>query len=380
MKNEKLASLLLCLALLAMLPACKGGKPMEIGAFGSTLDGQEVQLYTLRNRKGLVAKITNYGATLVEMHVPDRKGNMADVILGFDDVAGYETRVGDNENQYFGCTTGRVANRIKEGKFTLDGKTYQLAVNNGPNHLHGGVNRSLDKVIWNATPKEGADGPSVRFTYTSPDGEEGYPGKLYIAVTYTLTHANELRISYYAQTDKATPVNLTNHAYWNLGGAGSPTVLLHELTINADKYTPVDNTLIPTGAIAPVAGTDLDFTSAHVIGERIDSLIKTEAMGYDHNFVLNNQSGKLALAARLKDPASGRVLEISTTEPGIQFYSGNFLKGQKGKGGKEYKLRSACCLETQHYPDSINQPNFPSVVLRKGAIYRHVTVHKFSAE
>jgi aldose 1-epimerase len=337
-----------------------------------------VELYTLTNANGMTAKIMTRGATLVELHVPDKDGNLADVVNGFDDVAGYESE----GNQYFGCTTGRVANRIAKGKFTLDGKEYALAVNNGPNALHGGTERSLDKVVWKAEEVDGRNGKGVRFTYTSPDGEEGYPGTLQIAVTYSLNDNNALRIQYTATTDKPTPVNLTNHTYFNLSGHGSDTVLDHELTINADRYTPADDTLIPTGEIAPVAGTPLDFRTPHVIGARIGELVETQFLGYDHNFVLNREEGARGpqLCARLKDPGSGRVLTVRTTEPGVQFYSGNFLMGQKGKGGKEYKLRSALCLETQHYPDSVNHPEFPSTILRPGETYRHVCVYAFSAE
>jgi aldose 1-epimerase len=344
--------------------------------FGKTADGQSVEVFTLKNSKGMVAKVMTLGATLTELHVPDKNGKMADVVLGFDDVAGYQS---DN-NQYFGCTTGRVCNRIAKGKFTLDGKEYTLAINNQPNHLHGGVKRSLDKVIWKGEAAPTNRGSAVRFTYTSPDGEEGYPGKLSVTVTYTLTENNRLRINYAATTDKPTPVNLTNHAYFNLGGAGSDTVLDHELMIAADTYTPTDDTLIPTGKIEPVAGTPLDFTKPTRIGDRIEQLTKTAALGYDHNYVLRQRENRPTLAARLKDPKSGRVLTVLTTEPGIQFYSGNFLKDQKGKGGKVYKHRSALCLETQHYPDSVNKPSFPTTILKPGETYQHVCVYAFSAE
>lgn len=343
---------------------------------GKTAAGQEVAVYTLKNAAGMTAKLSTLGATLTELHVPDRAGRTADVVLGFDDPAGYE---GDG-NQYFGCTTGRVANRIAQGKFTLDGKEYALAVNNGPNHLHGGGPRALSKVVWKAGPVTTPAGAGVRFTYTSPDGEEGYPGKLDIAVTYVLTDKNEIRIEYAATTDKPTPVNLTNHSYFNLSGAGSATVLDHVLMLAADKYTPTDDTLIPTGKVEPVAGTPLDFTKPTRIGERIDAVAKTAALGYDHNFVLNTAGDATKPAARLKDPASGRVLTVYTDQPGVQFYSGNFLKGQTGKGGKTYAHRSALCLETQHFPDSVNHPEFPSVILKPGRTYTHVCVYAFSAE
>jgi len=341
--------------------------------FGKTADGSPVEVWTLKNKHGMVARIMTLGATLTELHVPDKKGKTADVVLGFDDVAGYQS----DANQYFGCTTGRVANRIAKGKFTLDGKDYTLAVNNGPHHLHGGTKRSLDKVVWKATALKGANG--VAFQYDSPDGEEGYPGKLALKVTYTLTDANEVRIDYTGTTDKATPVNLTNHSYFNLSGAGSPTVLDHELTVAADRYTPSDDLLIPTGKLAPVAGTPLDFAKFTRIGDRIEKYTKTGYLGYDHNLVLTKPDVKVP-AAKLRDPASGRVLTVYTDQPAVQIYSSNFLKGQKGKGGKEYKHRSALCLETQHFPDSVNQPDFPSIILKPGQTYKHTCVYAFSAE
>ena len=349
--------------------------------FGKTKAGEQTEIYTLKNANGVIAKVTSYGATLVELHVPDKAGKLADVVNGFDNVAGYE---GDG-NQYFGCTTGRVCNRIAKGKFTLDGKEYTLATNNDPNHLHGGGDKALSKQVWKAEPV--ADARAVTFSLTSPDGEEGYPGNLSVKVTYTLTDDNCLRIDYEATTDKATPVNLTNHAYFNLGGAGSGTILDHELELNADHFTPVDNTLIPTGKIDPVAGTELDFRASHVIGARIPDKdatktedAKTPTLGYDHNFVLKGKAGTQRFAARLKDPESGRVMEIHTDQPAIQFYSGNFLKNQPGKGGKTYPFRGALCLETQHNPDSVNHPSFPSTILRPGKTYRTTTAHWFKAE
>ena len=348
----------------------------EAVSFGKTADGVSVETYTLKNANGMTAKLMTRGATLIQLLVPDKNGNLTDVVFGFDDVAGYESE----RNQYFGCVAGRVANRIAKGKFTLDGKEYTLATNNGPNHLHGGVKRSFDKVVWKAEEVKTEHGPGVRFSYTSPDGEEGYPGRLDATVTYSLNDQNELRVEYKATTDKPTPINLTNHTYFNLSGQGAKTVLDHELMIAADHYTPVDDTLIPTGEIASVKGTPVDFRTPCRIGARIDSLVETGTLGYDHNFVLNNQSGQLALAARLKDPKSGRVLSVSTTEPGVQFYSGNFLFGQTGKGGAVYQKRSAVCLETQHYPDSVNHPNFPSMILKPGETYHHTTVFAFSAE
>jgi aldose 1-epimerase len=344
--------------------------------FGKTKDGTPVELYTLKNASGIIAKVMTRGATLVELHVPDKDGNVVDVLNGFDDVAGYESE----GNQYFGSTTGRVCNRIGGAQFELNGKTYKLEANDGENHLHGGGARSLDKVVWDAKVLKGDNGQAVRFSYTSPDGEEGYPGNLSIEVTYRLDDENRLTIAYKATTDKATPVNLTNHAYFNLAGHGSDTVVDHVLRLNADKYTPTDKGLIPTGEIAEVAGTVLDFTKPTKIGERIEELTSTPALGYDHNFVLNDapEGRAMRFAAMLRDPASGRTLRISTTEPGVQFYSGNFLKGQQGKDGKTYAHRSACCLETQHYPDSVHHDEFPSIILEPGETFESRTVYAFS--
>jgi aldose 1-epimerase len=349
---------------------------VKVTNFGKTADGVPVKQYTLTNSKGVVVKLISRGATLTEWHVPDKNGQMADVVFGFDDVAGYESK----SNGYFGATTGRVANRIAGGKFTIDGKEFALAKNDGPNTLHGGVKRSLDKVVWEGKPFENDDGQGVVFKYVSPDGEEGFPGNLTIRVTYTLTDKNELRIDYEAVTDKATPVNLTNHAYFNLAGAGAPTILDHELMIDADGYTPIDETLIPTGEIAPVADTPFDFREFHKIGERVDQLNDKPGKGYDHNFVLNNQDGDLALAAKVREPKSGRVLSVYTTEPGVQFYGGNFLDGSQGKDGKAYKHRSGFCLETQHYPNSVNEPKFPSIILRPGETYTHTCVYEITNE
>lgn len=365
-------SVIVTLGITAMSQAAE----VEKRPFGKTADGVAVDEYTLKNSKGVVAKLITRGATLTQLHVPDRSGKLADVVLGFDDIAGYES----DRNQFFGCTTGRVCNRIAKGKFTLDGKEYTLAVNNGPNHLHGGVKRNLDKVVWSAVSASSGDGQSVTFSYTSPDGEEGYPGALAAKVTYLLTDKGELKISYEATTDKATPVNLTNHSYFNLAGAGSETVLDHELTVNADKFTQADDTLIPTGEIASLDGSPLDFRKATVIGARIDQVDKTAATGYDHNYVLRGQDGQLAVAAKVRDPKSGRVMTVLSTEPGIQFYTGNFLNDQAGKGGKKYPRRSALCLETQHYPNSVNIPSFPSTILKPGQTYRSVCVYAFSAE
>jgi aldose 1-epimerase len=344
--------------------------------FGITADGVAVDAYTLKSAGGVTARLITRGATLVELLVRDKDGKLANVVLGFDDVAGYESK----RNQYFGCIVGRVANRIAKGKFNLGGKTYALTLNDGPNHLHGGGKRSLEKVVWKAEPFEKAAERGVRFSYTSPDGEEGYPGTLKIVVVYTLSDKNQLRIDYEARTDQATPVNLSHHSYFNLAGAGAKTVHDHELQIHADSYTPVDDTLIPTGKIAPVKDTPLDFTKPRLIGDRIAQLAKTPTKGYDHNYVLRNRNGTLAEAARVRHPATGRVLTVSTTEPGVQLYTGNFLFGQKGKDGKVYKFQSAFCLETQHFPDSVNQPAFPSIILRPDDTYRHTCVYAFSTK
>lgn len=366
----------LVLAVIGFGTAAISRAEVKVSDFGKTADGTSVEEFTLSNATGATVKLISRGATLKEWNVPDKDGESADVVFGFDDIAGYESPA----NGYFGCTAGRVANRIAGGKFSVDGKQYTVAANDGPNALHGGLKRSLDKVVWKGTPFKSGAGEGVVFTYTSPDGEEGYPGALATKVTYTLTDKNELRIDYEATTDQPTPVNLTNHAYFNLSGAGSSTINDHEIMIAADNYTPVDSTLIPTGEIAPVAGTPFDFRESHKIGERVDELGTGKGAGYDHNFVLNNQDGDLALAAKVRDPNSGRVLSVYTREPGIQFYGGNFLEGAVGKGGKKYDYRSGFCLETQHYPDSINQKSFPSVVLRPGETYKHTCIYQITVE
>jgi len=355
----------------------KGKKPVKATLqktdWGKTEDGTPVQLYTLSNSKGMVAKISTYGAILTELHVPDRTGKMDDVVLGFSDLKTYLAG-----HPYFGSTVGRYANRIAKGKFTLNGKEYTLAVNNGPNHLHGGL-KGFDKQVWRAEPVGSTDGQAVKFSYVSRDGEEGYPGTVSVEVTYTLTERNEIRIDYRATTDKDTPINLTNHSYFNLSGEGSGEILDHELMLEAGRYTPADETLIPTGEIAPVKGTPLDFTSPHKIGERIDQ-IPASVGGYDHNFVLNSEGKSLALAARVYDPKSGRLLEMQTTEPGVQLYTGNFLDGTlKGKKGTAYQKHTAFCLEAQHFPDSPNKPTFPSTILNPGQTYRQTTIYRFSA-
>jgi len=368
------AGFLICLEAPA-LAADKNAVTVEKQPFGKTADGTPVDRYTLANAHGVKARLITYGAILTELHVPDKQGKLADVVLGFDNLQSYL-----DGHPFFGATVGRVGNRIAKGKFTLEGKEYQLATNNGPNHLHGG-NKGLDKVVWKAESSSGPKEASARFTYVSPDGEEGYPGTLSVAVTYTLTDQNELRIDYSATTDKATPVNLTHHSYFNLAGHDAGDILGHELMIAADRYTPVDAALIPTGKIEPVKGTPLDFTTATPIGKRIGEL-KGEPGGYDHNFVLRSGgSNKPVLAARVRDPKSGRVLEILTTEPGVQLYTGNFLDGKnKGKGGAVYRKHQGLCLETQHFPDSVHHPEFPSIILKPGQTYTQTTIHKFSAE
>lgn len=341
---------------------------IQKASFGRLPDGTAVDLYTLTNASGVVAKIANYGTIITELHVPDRQGNPADVVLGFDNLGQYL-----KGHPYFGCTVGRVANRIAQGRFTLDGKVYQLAVNNGPNHLHGGI-KGFDKAVWEAQPRGQT---AIEFRYTSADGEESYPGKLDVTVVMTLTEANELRIDYTAATDKPTPVNLTNHSYFNLYGEGD--VLDHELTLAADHYTPSDADLIPTGELKSVKGTPLDFTSPAPIGSKIAKLTNQES-GYDHNYVINGAGKGLVLAARVREPRTGRVMEVHTTQPGVQLYTANYLDGSlTGKRGLVYRRQAAFCLETQHFPDSVNKPNFPSTILRPGETYRQTTVYKFTA-
>ena len=342
--------------------------------FQTEINGKTTGLFKLENDNGIEVYITNYGGRIVSWLVPDRDGKNADIVLGYDSIEGYL-----NSNEvYFGSLIGRYGNRIAEGNFELDGKEYTLAINNPPNHLHGGPN-GFHNVIWDA--KQISD-KHLRLQYFSEDGEEGYPGNLQVQVHYLLNNDNELMIDYTAVTDQKTVVNLTNHAFFNLAGAGSGTVNNHELMINAEHFTPVDSTLIPTGEIATVAGTPFDFTSPKAIGRDLDQENEQLdfGMGFDHNFVLNKQNqGALELAARVYEPESGRVMEVLTTEPGIQFYGGNFLDGSDtGKEGVPYEFRSAFCLETQHFPDSPNQPNFPTTVLEPGEMYHTVTVHRFS--
>jgi aldose 1-epimerase len=351
---------------------------IEKTPFGTLPDGTAVELYTLSNGQNMSVGILTYGGVVQAINVPDRDGNLANVALGFAKLDDYLTK-----SPYFGNITGRYANRIAKGQFTLEGTAYELATNNGPNALHGGVS-GFDKMLWSATEVNGPDGVGVALTYTSPDGEEGYPGTLATKVTYTVTDANELKIEYEATTDKTTIVNLTNHTYFNLAGEGSGTILDHELTLNASAFTPVDETLIPTGEIAKVQGGPMDFTTPTRIGERIREGDKQLVFGrgYDHNWVLDKpEPGSLSLAARLAEPTTGRIMEVKTTEPGIQFYAGNFLDGSLvGTGGKMYRQSDGLCLETQHYPDSPNHADFPSTVLNPGEVYKTTTVYAFSAE
>jgi aldose 1-epimerase len=313
-----------------------------------------------------------YGATLTELDTADRWGKFDDVVLGFDSLSGYLAK-----EPFFGAVVGRVGNRIAKGRFTLDGRTYQLATNDGPNHLHGGI-KGFDKVVWQAQLVAGP-APAVRFSYRSPDGEEGYPGNCSVSVTYSLSDANELRLDYQVTTDKDTPVNVTNHSYFNLGGAENGDILGDVLTLNADRYTPVDATLIPTGELKAVAGTPMDFRSPTPIGEHLRE-VAGDPVGYDHNFVVNGGGGSLAHVATVYDPKSGREMDVSSTEPGVQFYTGNFLDGTiTGKKGVVYRQYWALCLETQHFPDSVNHPNFPSYVLKAGGTYRSTTIFRFMA-
>jgi aldose 1-epimerase len=343
--------------------------------FGKTRDGVSVSIYTLTNQNGVTARITNYGGIVVSLQTPDRNGRMADIVLGFDALDGYLTHPGT----FFGALVGRYANRIGHARFLLEGREYRLEKNDGDNSLHGG-SRGFDKRVW--TPRELPDG-GLELTYLSKDGEDGYPGNLTATAVYHLSDANELRIDYSATTDKDTVVNLTNHSYFNLKGAGSGDILGHRLLLNADRFTPVDAGLIPTGELRSVHGTPLDFRKSTEIGARIeaaDEQLKL-AKGYDHNWVLNGNGAGLNLAARVEEPSTGRTLEVLTTQPGVQFYTGNFLDGSiRGKGGKAYGRRSGFCLETQHFPDSPNRPAFPSTELKPGQRFQSTTVFRFGVE
>jgi aldose 1-epimerase len=348
------------------------GTPTTSVPFGK-LGDTPVQLFTLTNTNGLVAKITNYGATLTELHVPDRTGALADVVLGFEDLEGYR-----KGTAYFGAIVGRVANRIMNAAFDLEGQHYSLAANDRPHHLHGG-RTGWDKVVWNARPLDTADGPALELTYVSKDGEEGYPGTVAAKTVYTLTNKNELRVEMQATTDKTTLVNMAHHSYWNLGGYNSGTILDHELMLNADQYTP-GTPMVPDGRVVPVTGTPFDFTAAKPVGRDLKQT-GGKPIGYDHNFVVNGVPNQLRPVARLKDPKSGRVMTLASDQPGVQFYTGNFLDGSaKGKGAT-YMQHAALCLETQKFPNAINVPAWrDQVILRPGQMYRHVMVHAFTAE
>ena len=365
------------LALVCRLAACT---TLLISiASAQVRDFDSIKLYTLENESGMTVRVTNYGAIITSIIVPDRNGKRADVALGYDRVEDYINAV---DKPYFGAVVGRYGNRIAKGEFTLDGETYSLLQNNGENHLHGGA-IGFDKVVW--TVDEYVEGKSLTLSYLAKDKEEGYPGNLELTIIYTLADDNSLVVDYHASTDKATPINVTQHTYFNLKGEGQGTILDHKLMLNAKTFTPVDESLIPTGEMPAVAGTPFDFTTAKAIGRDIDQQNEqlVFGLGYDHNWILNKdgKEGELSLAAQVHEPSSGRVMEIYTTEPGIQFYCGNFLDGRlKGKSGKPYVHRGGFCLETQHFPDSPNQPNFPSTILKPGETYESKTVFKFSAK
>ena len=346
---------------------------VQIEPFGE-VDGQPVSLFTVTNANGIQMKATNYGGIITHLYVPDQEGNFEDVVLGYESLDGYL-----EQSPYFGAIIGRYGNRIEGGQFTLDGETYNLAVNNGPNALHGGE-KGFDKVVWEATTFDAGTERGIAFTYTSPAGEEGYPGTLQARVTYTLNDNDELIFDYYATTDEATPVNLTQHSYFNLAGVGESNILDHQVMINADEFTPVDSTLIPTGEVRGVEGTPFDFTEPTAIGARIDQDDQQLefGLGYDHNFVLNGDAGEMKLAARVTEPTSGRVMTVSTTEPGLQFYTGNFLDGTITGKGVTYEHRTGFCMETQHFPNSPNEPSFPSTILRPEEEYMSKTIYGFS--
>ncbi|HEX4747935.1 MAG TPA: aldose epimerase family protein [Bryobacteraceae bacterium] len=372
------ASLSCVLAVSALSQKNQSSADIQRQPFGKTPDGKEVFLYTLKSPSGMTVKITNYGGTVTQVIVPDRNRSFGDVVLGFDSLDGYTSK---NNTAYFGALIGRYGNRIAHGRFTLGGKTYQIPTNdNGVNSLHGGK-VGFNARVWQATPSGTAKNPALELRYTSPDGEEGFPGTLQVNVTYSIGDTNDLHIDYRATTDKPTVLNLTNHSYWNLAGPGSPTALDHLLMLAADKFTPINANLIPNGTIVPVADTPFDFRKPTPIGTRISE--KNQQLeygkGYDHNFVLNSTSG-VSLAARVEEPKTGRVMEVLTDQPGVQFYSGNFLDGKNVGIGGPYRYRSALCLETQHFPDSPNHPNFPSAVLNPGQEFRSTTIYRFSTK
>lgn len=372
---RSLSSFLLCLTLLFCVSVVSA-QEIKKASFGKTADGESVDIYTLKNRNGMEAKITNYGGIVVSLTAPDRNKKYADVVLGFNDLDSYL-----KGHPYFGAIIGRYGNRIAKGRFTLNGVEYKLAVNNGENHLHGGI-KGFDKVVWTAKPMKTKAGAVLSLTYLSKDGEEGYPGNLTVKVDYTLTNRDELRIDYFAQTDKDTVTNLTHHSYFNLAGEGNGDILSHQLMINANQFTPTDAGSIPTGELRNVQGTPFSFLTSTTIGARIDQDDQQLKFGggYDHNWVVNGKAGSLRQAATAYESTSGRVMEVWTTEPGVQFYTGNFLDGTlTGKSGKPYPKRSGFCLETQHYPDSPNKPAFPTTTLKAGKPYRSTTIYRFSA-
>ena len=371
-KFLRLLSAAITLCLIAVVACAQAG--VTKNSFGKTSTGEEIDLYTLRNSNGFETQITNYGAIVVSLKTPDRNGRFDDIVLGFSDLESYL-----KPHPYFGAIVGRYGNRIAKGRFRLDGVEYKLAVNNGENHLHGGI-KGFDKVVWTGRELTTKAGPAVVFTYLSKDGEEGYPGNLRVSVTYTLTTKNELRIDYSATTDKNTVINLTHHSYFNLLGEGKGDILNHHVRIAANRFVPTDAGSIPTGELRRVIGTPMDFLRFMPIGKRINQDYEQLKLGngYDHTFVINGRPGVLRFAASAYEPSTGRLLEVWTTEPGMQFYTGNFLDGTvTGKSGEPYPRRSGFCFETQHYPDSPNQPAFPTTTLRRGATYRSTTIYKF---
>ena len=377
MKTSTILTTALLILVVLFTSCTRQESSMTRQSFGKTPDGTEVFLYTLGNKNGMEARITNYGGIVVSMLVRDRNGNPADIVLGYDSLARYV-----KDTPYFGALIGRYGNRIGKGEFKLSGVKYTLATNNGANHLHGGL-KGFDKVVWNVDEKASIPGESLVLTYLSKDGEEGYPGNLTVQVVYAVTSNNELRIDYSASTDKATVANLTHHSYFNLAGEGNGSILDHELFIDAARFTPVDTSLIPTGELRSVGGTPMDFTTQTAIGARINDSYEQlqKGGGYDHNWVLNKPFGSMGLAARVYDKASGRIMEVLTTEPGLQFYSGNFLNGTLvGMSGVKYQHRYGFCLETQHFPDSPNKPEFPTTVLEPGKTYTSTTVYRFSTK
>ncbi|MDC0049234.1 galactose mutarotase [Verrucomicrobia bacterium] len=374
--NKKLSNIIWVSLSTILLSNCSTVKVSKT-PFGSTSDGTAVDLFTLENANGMQAKITNYGGIVTQLHVPDQNGELGDVVLGYDKLSSYI-----KASPYFGCITGRYANRIAKGQFKIGEAAYKLATNNGENHLHGG-NVGFDKQVWAAKEVTGLGKAGIELTYLSKDGEEGYPGNLDSKVTYWLTNQNELEIEYEAKTDKATPINLTHHSYFNLAGEGSGNILGHEVEIFANTFVPTDAGNIPLGELKKVTGTPFDFLTPHKIGERIEE--KNQQLefgkGYDHNWVINDSGNSLNLAARVTEPRTGRVMEVLTDQPGIQFYTGNFLDGSNiGKGNKVYNHRNAFCLETQVHPDSPNQPDFPNSILKPGETYRHVCIYRFKTK